>query len=385
MPLTNGLLILFIGKGEKMEHKVLAEHHIKEIKATKVRSRYTRTIGRNARLRHHGNGPDSPVRVIITDHGAVGWGLSWVSDEKMPDLIGRSVAEFFDPDIGVIDEEAMCLDFPLHDLAGVILDMPVYQMLGAKGNKAVPCYDGAIYMEDLLPEENPKGISEVVRNCFDDFLMGYRDFKIKIGRGFQWMDLPKGIQRDIDVVQAVHNNFPDCRILVDGNDGYICDDMIRFMGAVAGCNIFWIEEPFRENREHLVELKAFLAERSPNTLIADGEGGWNIDFLIEIGKEKLIDVLQMDMAGLGFTEWRKIMPRLIEMEVMASPHTWGDPLKMYYAAQFSAGLGNIPIIEGIPSRTYDADMMLYKLENGILYVPESAPGFGMKINPTAYL
>ncbi len=96
------------------------------------------------------------------------------------------------------------------------------------------------------------------------------------------------------------------------------------------------------------------------------------------GKEKLIDVLQMDMAGLGFTEWRKLMPKLIETGVLTSPHTWGDPLKVYYTAQFTGGMGNIPIIEGIPSRTYDADVMLYKLEDGILSVP-NAPGFGMRI------
>jgi D-galactarolactone cycloisomerase len=361
-----------------MENKTLAEHHIKEIKTTKVRSRYTRTIGRNARLPHHGNGPDSPVRVIITDLGAVGWGLSWVPDDKIPNLIGRSIAELFDPEIGVIADEAMYLDFPLHDLAGIILDIPVYQMIGAKGSISVPCYDGAVYMEDLLPEENPKGISEVICNCQDDYQMGYRDFKIKIGRGFKWMELPKGIQRDIDIVRAVHENFPDCQILVDGNDGYTCDDMIRFMSAVADCNILWIEEPFRENREHLIQLKAFLAERSPNTMIADGEGGWDINFLLEMGKEKLIDVLQMDMAGLGFTEWRKLMPKLIETGVLTSPHTWGDPLKVYYTAQFAAGMGNIPIIEGIPSRTYDADVTLYKLKDGILSVPD-APGFGMRI------
>jgi D-galactarolactone cycloisomerase len=63
---------------------------------------------------------------------------------------------------------------------------------------------------------------------------------------------------------------------------------------------------------------------------------------------RVIDVLQMDIGGLDFTGWRKIMPKLIEMEVMASPHTWGDPLKAYYTAQFAAGFGNVPIIEGIP-------------------------------------
>jgi len=362
-----------------MKYDELEKHRIKEIKKAIVRSRYIRTIGRNARIRHHGDGPDSPVRIIITDQKAIGWGLSWIPDDKMPNLIGQKVSDLFDPEIGVIKEEAMPIDFALHDLAGVILDMPVYKMLGERGCPVVKSYDGAIYMDDLTPEESPKGVNAVIQSCRDDYNMGYRDFKVKIGRGFQWMDLPKGIQRDIDIVRAIHYSFPDCKILVDANDGYTCEDMIRFMDAVAECNIFWIEEPFRENRENLIKLKEFLAKRSSKTLIADGEGGWNIDFLLDLGKDKLIDVLQMDIAGYGFTNWRKIMPDLISAGIFASPHTWGDPLKVIYTAHLSAGLGNIPIIEGIPSITYDADLMLYKLQDGKLYIPENSPGFGMRI------
>jgi len=362
-----------------MNSSELDRHRIKEIKTLKVKSRYTRTIGSNARIKYHGNGPDSQVRVISTDKGAMGWGLSWLAEEKMPDLTGRSIAELFDPESGVINSEAMFLDFPLHDLAGVIMDIPVHQMLGGKGAIAVTCYDGAIYMDDLTPEDNPRGIDAVIDSCHDDYIMGFRDFKVKIGRGFQWMDLVKGNQRDIDVIDAIHKNFPNSRILVDANDGYTCDDMIRFMGAVAGCSILWIEEPFRENAEHLGMLKEFLSAESPNTLVADGEGGWDIDFLIEMGRQNLIDVLQMDIAGFGFTAWRKIMPELKEMGILASPHTWGDPLKVYYTAQLAAGLGNVLAVEGIPSRTYGVDLSLYRLDNGVLHIPEDTPGFGMRL------
>ncbi|MGB9596849.1 MAG: enolase C-terminal domain-like protein, partial [Candidatus Poribacteria bacterium] len=304
-----------------MKYDELEKHRIKEIRKATVRSRYTRTIGRNARIKYHGDGSDSPVRIIITDQKAIGWGLSWTPDDKMPNLIGCKISDLFNPEVGIIAEEAMPIDFALHDLAGVILNMPVYKMLGENGNPIVPIYDGAIYMDDLAPDESPKGINAVIQSCRDDYKIGYRDFKVKIGRGFQWMDLPKGIQRDIDVIRVIHYNFPNCRILVDANDGYTCDDMIRFIDAVAECNIFWIEEPFRENRENLMKLKEFLAKRSPKTLVADGEGGWNIDFLLDLGKDKLIDVLQMDIAGYSFTNWRKIMPELISTSIFASPHT----------------------------------------------------------------
>lgn len=41
---------------------------------------------------------------------------------------------------------------PLWDLAGKILQKPVYALFGGVGPKNVPVYDGSIYFQDLLPE-----------------------------------------------------------------------------------------------------------------------------------------------------------------------------------------------------------------------------------------
>lgn len=299
----------------------------------------------------------------------------------MPNFIGKSVTELFDPDIGVIANDAMMLDYALHDLAANILGKSVYEMLGGKGDLAIPCYDGAIYMDDVLPEDAPRGVDIIIKNCRDDYELGYRDFKIKIGRGFQWMGPEEGLKRDIDVIKTVFKEFPDCRILVDANDAYTCDGMIRYMDAVADCNIFWIEEPFRENRDDLIKLKEFLSNVSPNTLVVDGESRPDVDFLLQLARENLLDALQMDISGYGFTKWRKIMPRLIEADVPAAPHAWGDPIKVLYSAQLAAGLGNALMLEGIPSITQGADLGLYRLEKGILHVPEGAKGFGMALKP----
>ncbi len=361
-----------------MTNKALEEHRISDVKTVKVKIRYPRTVGRNARAGIHGDGPTAQVRVITTDKGAVGWGLSGVGEQDMPNLIGRSVAELFDPQVGVIDEEAMPLDFPLHDLAGVILNQPIYQMLGSNGETNIPCYDGAIYMDDLLPEDNPRGIEAVLTNCRNDYDLGYRAFKLKIGRGYKWMEAEEGLQRDIEVTCKVRENFPDCQVLVDANNGYTCDGFLRYLDAVADCQIFWVEEPFHENREDLKRLREFLAKRSPNTLIADGESGYDVEFLLTLVHEELLDVLIMDIAGLGFTNWRKLMPQLIEANVCTSPHTWGNPMKSLYVSQLAAGLGNIVTIEGIPSETDDLDWNLYKLKDGLLHVP-AKPGFGMKL------
>jgi L-alanine-DL-glutamate epimerase-like enolase superfamily enzyme len=316
--------------------------------------------------------------VLTTDRGAVGWGISWASDEDLSDLIGRRVTELFDPCVGVVAPEAMPLDFPLHDLAGMILDQPVYQMLGPRGDQTVLCYDGAIYMDDLLPPENPGGTAAVLANCDQDYQRGYRSFKLKIGRGYRWMEAEAGRQRDVEVTRAVRERFPDCEILVDANDGYTCEAFLRYLDTVADCRLYWVEEPFPENRADLLRLREFLAKRSPQTLIADGESGYDIEFLLELARDGLVDVLIMDIVGLGFTRWRRWMPRLVAAGACASPHTWGDPIKTWYACQLAAGLGNVVTVEGIPAQSSDVDWGLYGLHNGIVHIPPE-PGFGIKL------
>jgi len=357
----------------------LADHRISAVRTLTIRSRYPRTVGKNARLGSHGEGPTSPIRELVTDLGATGWGLSWTRPEATPDLVGRSVAELIDPALGVIAEEAMPFDFPLHDLAGAILGQPVYRMLGAAGPAAHLCYDGAIYMDDLDPEDAPRGVAAVLENCRRDHEMGYRAFKLKIGRGNRWMEPEAGRRRDIEVTRAVREAYPDAPLLVDANDGYTGAGFLRYLEAVADCRLFWIEEPFRESRDDLRRLREILKERSPETLIADGEASPDAPALLELAREGLLDVLLMDIAGLGFTRWRRLMPEVVASGARISPHTWGEPLKTHYAAQLAAGVGRTVCIEGIPATIDGVDRTAYRLTDGLLHVPEHAPGFGMRL------
>jgi D-galactarolactone cycloisomerase len=364
----------------------LLDDRIAEVRTLRVRSRYPRTVGKNARLGSHGDGPNSQVRVLVTESGASGWGISWTKPEgsagtpgpDTSDIVGRPVGDLIDPATGVIAPEGMAYDFPLHDLAGVLLGQPVYRMLGGELGGFL-CYDGAIYMDDLDPEQAPRGLPQVLANCHQDHDLGYRAFKLKIGRGNRWMEREAGLRRDIEVTRAVREAYPDAPLLVDGNDGFTIDDLLRYLDAVADCRLFWVEEPFRENRDDLRRLRDFLGARSPETLIADGESSVDVEFMLELAHEGLVDVLLMDIAGLGFTRWRQLMPRVRETGARISPHTWGEPLKTYYAAQLGAGVGGAVCIEGIPAAIEGVDRSAYRLEAGILYVPQEAPGFGLRL------
>lgn len=133
--------------------------------------------------------------------------MSHGPDEQVQKFVGSQVSELFDIDEGT-NEDALLLDIPLHNLAGAILGVPVYELLGSKGPKNLPIY-GAIYFDDLDPDDKPRGVAGVLESCRQDYKAGYRAFKLKIGRGFKWMPKEEGTKRDIEVTRTVRENFPD--------------------------------------------------------------------------------------------------------------------------------------------------------------------------------
>lgn len=354
------------------------DRRITRVDRTTVTTEYPRTVGRNARLGSHGAGTTSPIVVLAAEGGAVGWGLLSgppVSDDR---ILGRAVDELLDPGLGIRDVDLAPFDLALHDLAGVLLDAPVHSLLGDAGPTSVPVYDGAIYFDDLDPDDYPRGMPAVLANCAADHDLGYRAFKLKIGRGNRWMSRADGDRRDIEVTRAVRAAYPDAQLLVDANDGYDCDGMLRYVDAVADCGLYWIEEPFLDDAGSLGRLHDHLTDVSPSTLTAEGETNPDLEQLLGFGRDGVMDVVLFDVVSYGFSAWRTVMPRFAELGVAGSPHAWGLPLKTLYAAQLAAGLGNIAVVEGVPGVTIEPDTSGYRVDDGMLSVPD-LPGFGLPL------
>jgi D-galactarolactone cycloisomerase len=138
--------------------KSLSEHRIQRIEACTLHDRYPRLVGRNARRGHHGTGGQYQIRILTTDKGARGWGMSHGPDEQVQKFVGAKVSDLFDVVEGT-NEDALLLDIPLHDLVGSILSLSIFAILGAKGPRELPIYSGAIYFDDLDPENKPRGIA----------------------------------------------------------------------------------------------------------------------------------------------------------------------------------------------------------------------------------
>lgn len=371
-----------LNMSELSNYNDLLDHKITNIKFTTVKLNYPRQVGKNSQLDIHGWGPTSGIHILYTDKGASGWGLNRGSQqqhaERFEKMKGKPLIELINPISGVLSSDLESFDFSLFDLAGKILDKPVYQLLGKKKPEVQLCYSGMIYFDDLEPADNPAGLNKILEECQYDYNYGYRQFKLKIGRGNKWMEKEKGLQRDIEVTKLVRKNFPDCDILVDGNNGFTADEFIKYMEGIEGIRLFWIEEPFHETMEDYIKLNSWLKAHNLDPLLADGEARPEEALLRQLGSQKLINVFLQDISGLGFTKWIKFMPEIKSMGLLASPHAWGLAIKTNYISHLSGAFGSTATIEGVTSTSEDIDLTDYKLKNGKL-IPSAKPGFGMDL------
>ena len=364
------------------QNNELDYHIIDNLRFTSVKLSYPRLVGKNAQLGIHGHGPTVTLCTLSTKQGASGIGMLRGSEEKAEEIFnqikGKKVSEVFSVDSGVTDLSQV-FDIPLHDLTGVILKKPVYQLLGQESPIITKCYSGMVYMDDVDIKDNRKAFDKILEECFYDYNRGYRQFKLKIGRGFKWMPAEEGLKRDVEITHMVNRYFPDVDILVDANDGYTVKNFIRYLEQLEDISIWWIEEPFRETVDDFTVLRKWLNDnRKRNTLLADGEARPDLNLALEMGKKQVLDVYLEDVMGYGFTNWRKLMPRLIENGLQASPHNWGDYLKTIYTGHLAGGIGNVVTNEGVTCFSSDIDFGFNRVENGV-FIPSSSPGFGVTL------
>ena len=384
-------------KFTKSEIKILQETVVNEVTARVVWQSYPREVHKNAKRDGHGNGAVARFAVIKTDRGE-GIGLinkddltslvhrgnfSAASRKKIP-LAGRTVWELINTETMLVSQQFAQFEMAIYDLIGVVLKKPFYELFGKPAAKKVACYSGMIYLEDLEFPTKEEGIAKMLADCRQDYDLGYRHFKLKLGRGAKWMPHDEGLQRDIDITQAIHRAFPDVTILVDPNDQYSVEDCIAYLEGVKNIDIFWMEEPFTEDFEKYQILNEWVKKNMPSLLIADGEFDPQIDELDKLMKAGLVNVYCEDTNQFGysvaegqfaFTKWIERMPVLKAMNVQASPHAWGSLTKTVYAAMLGLAFGNVPMIEGVTSTCSDLDYG-FKLENGY-FIPKGKPGFGI--------
>ncbi len=249
----------------------MAAQRITEITVTPIPAAYRKELGRNSNNESIGTYQTEWLVRARTDGGLEGLtnarrymrvfegftkpqgrmeGLAGLLRET---FLGKRTDEFLEMDggraVGVksgfqeVFKSHGWMNILAFDLAGRDAGMSCVEMLGGRQNDRIDAYDTTIWHQDMLTPENV-GKQEAL-DAAASYADGYRQFKIKIGRGGRWM-LPKaGMERDVEVVLAVRDAVgPDCRIMVDANFGYDghMDLLENFVRETLPANIFWLEE-----------------------------------------------------------------------------------------------------------------------------------------------
>lgn len=362
----------------------LKTHKLAKVETRNIHLRWPRHVGKNATRGDHGHGTEIRVVILKTDQGASGWGIVRGREQHLATAqdyaVGKPLSDLFDPASGYLDPILFPFDVAFYDLAGVILDAPVWQLLGGQQPAPTPIYSGMIYFDDLNPPEAPAGIDKILEQCQWDYEYGYRQFKVKIGRGGKWMDPAAGLQRDVEVVQRINERFPSCDILVDANDEMTVSTATRFLKELGSIPLFWFEEPFRESIEHWTALHHWIrSNRQPVRYLADGEYRPDLDVLVPLEEQGILNVRLSDITWIGFSKWCQLMLELRNRGTQASPHAWGDFPKSVYIAHVAAAFGNVPTVEGITCTTDAIDFGDNQIHHGYIY-PSDRPGFGMQLD-----
>ncbi len=318
-----------------------------EISVTPVPFRFPRVIGANAYAEMHGAGRNEWLVRARTNAGNEGLSNAarfFRRDDATVEgllallrevVLGRSVDDFLKIDGDRVRGAAPAVREALRqdgwlstlafDLIGRARDVPATELLGGRRRDRIDAYDTTLYFDDLLHPD--RGVQRLADEARDGLHAGYRQFKVKVGRGGRWMAAAAGLRRDVEVVWAVRDAVgPAAALMVDANFGYEgrLDLLADFIRETASANLFWLEEMIPADLAGYRRLRELQAEHCPDTLLTAGEVDRDppsgvFPALIEEG---LIDGYQPDILGVGLLRWQELDGWLAARGVSAIPHSF---------------------------------------------------------------
>jgi L-alanine-DL-glutamate epimerase-like enolase superfamily enzyme len=354
----------------------------------RLEGRRPRHAGSNARLGEHGMVVRVPILRITAEDGSSGFGVYHGSPERLGELLGSPFDDLFSG-TGAVPERWLPFEYAIWDLAGVRASTPVYALAAALAGHAVeepfraPCYDTSLYFDDLHLDSQQSAAELIAAEARAGYDRGHRAFKIKVGRGARHMPLEQGTRRDIAIVRAVREAVgPAAPIMLDANNGYNLNLTKRILAETADCAILWMEEAFHEDDVLYRDLREWLTREDLRILIADGEGQAD-PRLIEWARAGLIDVIQYDVFGYGFTRWLALGRELDRAGVRSAPHHYGGHYGNYVAGHLAAAIQGFSYVEWDEATTEGLDTSGYAIQDGWITLP-AAPGFGLTLDETAF-
>ena len=256
------------------------------------------------------------------------------------------------------------VDIALWDLAGKMLDLPVFSLLGGPLRAELPAYASGV------PGRTPEERFDSAAGFVDQ---GYTAVKASIGRGNVEDDLA-GVAA---VVEAVAGRAD---VLVDAHGAYAADLALTVGRQLQEMGVYWLEDALPpEDIAGYVRLAAAL-----DMLVVGGETEctrWQVAERLQVGA---FDAILPDICRAGgISEGRKIADVARLHNVRWCAHvSMGSSVHVAAAAHLAAASPNFLIFEfsSTPNPIGD-DLLTAPLHpvGGVLTVPDG-PGLGIEFD-----
>ncbi|MFC6961100.1 mandelate racemase/muconate lactonizing enzyme family protein [Halocatena marina] len=346
-----------------------------------------------------GNFPWTLVRVY-TDAGIVGTGEAYWG-AGVPELIARmkpfligenplDIDRLFEHLIqkmsgegsvaGVTVTAIAGIEIALHDLAGKILDVPAYQLLGGKYRDEVRVYCDCHAGDESEPESCAREAERVVNE------LGYDALKFDL-------DVPSGHEKDranrhlrkseiehkADIIRTVTERVGEqADVAFDCHWSFSPGSAKQLARAVEDCGIWWLEDPVPpENIDVQREVT-----HSTTTPITAGENVYRKHGQRRLIDEQAVDILAPDLPKVGgMRETRKIADLADTYYIPVAMHNVSSPIATMASAHVGAAIPNALAVE---YHSYElpwwSDMVEEPvIEDGYIEIPEQ-PGLGLTLD-----
>jgi gluconate/galactonate dehydratase len=349
-----------------------------------------------------GNFPWTLVRVY-TDAGVVGTGEAYwgagapeLIERMKPFVIGENPLDIDrmtehlvqkmsgEGSIGGVTVTAISgIEVALHDLAGKILGVPAYQLLGGKYRDKVRVYCDC----HTADEADPVACADEAERVVEE--LGYDALKFDL-------DVPSGHEKDranrhlrgveidhkVSIVEAVTERVGhqadvafDCHWTFSGGSAK------RLAEALEPHDIWWLEDPVPpENHDVQREVT-----QSTSTPIGVGENVYRKHGQRRLIENQAVDIIAPDMPKVGgMRETRKIADLADMYYIPVAMHNVASPIATMGSAHVGAAIPNSLAVEyhsyelGWWEDLVEEDV----IEDGYIEIPEK-PGLGLTLDMDA--
>jgi len=346
-----------------------------------------------------GNFPWTLVRVY-TDAGVVGTGEAYwgagvpeLIDRMTPFLQGENpldIDRLYEHLIqkmsgegsieGVTVTAVAGIETALHDLAGKIMEVPAYQLLGGKYRDEVrvycDCHTEAEADPAACADEAERVVAELGYDALKfDLDVPSRHEKDRANRHLR----PGEIRHKAEIVEQVTGRVRDrADVAFDCHWTFTGDSAKRLAAAIEEFDVWWLEDPVPpENLDVQQEVT-----ESTLTPIAVGENRYRVTEHRRLLKRQAVDIIAPDLPKVGgMRETRKIADVANQYYVPVTMHNVASPVATMAGAHVGAAIPNALAVEfhsyelGWWEDLVEEDV----IEDGHVEVPER-PGLGVTLD-----